>query len=187
MSDNTREFVTRRHAWILSLSVVLLTALSLCLMSIAAFAQTETSFLSIPSSGFTPQNVKDAVGYDGNQTGTARRFQGNFRMYAPVNLPHGATVNHFRCGGRAASNEFRLIFTLRRNEPQQANVDMATVMTDFEQIGFQFVGTGTTPIVSPVINNATFNYYIVAETSAFDVGFCSDCSVGFCRIRYTVD
>jgi hypothetical protein len=106
-------------------------------------------------------------------------------MFAPVTVPHGATIGSMRCGGRAPSSEFRIVFTLRRNEPQQANLDMATVMTTFEGLGFQFVDTNS--ITSPVINNERFNYYIVAQTNTLDVGFCPNCSVGFCRIGYTVN
>ena len=153
-----------------------------------ALAQSPSRFLSIPSSGFTPQDSEGFggnAGYDGNKTGTARSFDGSFRMFAPVNLPHGATVTSMCCGGRAPSSDSRIIFTLRRNEPQQANVNMATAMTTFEGTGFQFVDT--TSITSPVVNNAKFNYYIIARLSFFDVATCPECSVGFCRIGYIVD
>lgn len=104
-------------------------------------------------------------------------------MFAPVNLPHGATITSMRCGGGAPRSDFRLFFTLRRNDPQQANVDMATVMTTFEEKGFQFVNTNS--ITSPLVNNARFNYYIVAGVSAKDSGLCPKCDIGPCRIGYT--
>jgi hypothetical protein len=165
----------KRHSLVISILFLLIASVAL--------AQSPTHFLSIPSSGFTPQTSED--GYSGNQSGTARFFQAGLLMFAPVNLPHGATVTSMRCGGRAPRSDFRIIFTLRRNEPQLANVDMATVMTTFEGIGFQFVGTSS--ITSPVVNNSRFNYYIVAEADAIDVGFCTSCSIGFCRIGYTVE
>ena len=149
----------------------LLISILFLLVASVALSQT-TSFLSIPSSGFTPLNSEGTgnAGYSGNQTGTARLFAGSFLMLAPVNLPHGATVTSMRCGGRAPSSDFRIVFTLRRNEPQQANVDMATVMTTLGQTTFQFVDTSS--ITSPVIaDNASFNYYIVAATDNLDVGF----------------
>jgi hypothetical protein len=165
----------KRHTLVISILFLLIASVAL--------AQLPTRFLSIPSSGFTPQTSE--AGYGGNLTGTARFFEEGFLMFAPVNLSHGATITSMRCGGRAPRSDFRIIFTLRRNEPQQANVDMATVMTTFEETGFQFVDTSS--ITSPVVNNNRFNYYIVAEADAIDVGFCTDCSVGFCRIGYTVD
>jgi len=164
-----------------------LMAMWLLLTASVAFAQSTPGFLSIPSSSFTPQTSEGTgnAGYDGNLTGTARFFEGSFLMFAPVNLPHRATVTSLTCGGRAPSRDFKVSFILRRNEPQQANVDMATVSTTFEGTGFQFVRT--TSITSAVIDNARFNYYIAAQTDAFDVGFCPRCSIGFCTIGYTVN
>jgi hypothetical protein len=168
---------------------ILTSLIAICVLLTAsvAFAQSTTGFLSIPSSSFTPQTSEGTgnAGYDGNVTGTARLFEGSFLMFAPVNLPHHATVTSLKCGGRAPSRDFKVGFTLRRNDPQQANVDMATVSTTFEGTGFQFVST--TSITSAVINNARFNYYIAAQTDAFDVGFCPECSIGFCTIGYTVN
>jgi hypothetical protein len=142
-------------------------------------------FLSLPASAFTPRQVKgNAGGYDGNETGTARSFTNStFSMLAPVHLPHGATVTSLSCGGRDPAANLLLKFTLRRNEPQQANVDMAVVSTTFEQIGFQFLNT--TSIVQPLVNNQRFTYYIVAETRHIDVGFCPTCAVGFCKVGFT--
>jgi hypothetical protein len=91
----------------------------------------------------------------------------------------------FRCGGQDATSDFKLQFILRRNWPQQANVDMATIESTFAATGFQFLTT--TSITGPVIDNATYNYYIVATAIAFDVGVCPGCSVGFCRVGYTTD
>ena len=160
---------------------LLLVAAILALTASAALAQ-PTNYLSIPSSDFTPQN-SDA-GYEGNASGTARHFGATgYQMTAPVNLPQDATVTSLRCGGAAADSDLRLVFTLRRNQPQQANVDMAEVMTTFAGNGFQFVST--TSITSPEVDNGNFNYYIVAEAVHFDVGFCgSACSIGFCRVGF---
>ena len=162
----------------LGLLIVILLATSPTL----AYAQSTVSYISIPSSGFTPRN-SDA-GYVGNDSGTARQFGATgWQMMAPVNLPQGATVTSLSCGGAAADSDFRLIFTLRRNEPQQANVDMAEVMTTVAGSGFQFVSTSS--ITSPEVDNQIFNYYIIAAADDFDVGFCgSACSIGFCRIGY---
>ena len=162
----------------LSLIVTVLT-----LHTSLASAQT-TSFLSIPSSGFTPDAATGDFGYTGNDTGTARFFDNAFYMFAPVALPHGAKVTALRCGGKASSPEKRIAFTLRRNEAQVANVDMATVKTTFEGAGFQH--PRTTSISSPVVDNANFNYYMVAEIQYVDVSPCPTCSVGYCRIRYTI-
>ena len=162
-------------------TLTLVVAILVAQMSLA-FAQ-ETSFLSIPSSGFTPRSAIGSNGYEGDTSGTARLFDHNFWMFAPVALPHRATVTALRCGGMAPSNEVRVEFTLRRNQPQVANVDMATVMTTFDGLGFQH--PGTTSITSPLIDNAKFNYYIVATARHIDVGLCPKCVVGYCTIRYT--
>lgn len=164
--------------------VFLATLVVFALTASAASAQQSASFLSIPASAFTSRQVLGVAGYDGNESGTARFFgNNNFVMFAPVHLPHRARVTSLSCGGRAPSNQIQIIFTLRRNQPQQANVDMATTSTDFAQTGFQFVST--TSIVRPVINNQRFNYYLVALARHFDVGLCPSCSVGFCSIGYT--
>nr|NIR85561.1 hypothetical protein [Gammaproteobacteria bacterium] len=102
----------------------------------------------------------------------------------PVALPHGVTVTALRCGGKAPS-DIKIIFTLRRNQPQVANVDMATVMTTFEGRGFRH--PETTSITSAMVNNANFNYYIVASVRHIDVGLCPSCVIGYCRIRYTIE
>lgn len=167
---------------------LLITVLSLLFASIAV-AQSPTQFLSIPSSSFTPRASAAHISpsYDGNESGTSRLFGRSFTMFAPLDVPNGATITSMRCGGRAPNSGHRVIFTLRRNEPQQANVDMAVVMTAFEENGFQFVDTNS--VTSPVADNARFNYYIIAavnkSASANDVGFCPDCAVGFCRLGYT--
>ncbi len=156
------------------------------LSATAAHAQSLTRYLSIPSSGFTPQSSEgffiDDGSYNGNTTGTARFFGGSFNMFAPVNLPHGMKVTSLHCGG-GTSPIARLRFTLRRNEPQQANVDMAVIQLSGEESGgFKFMETNS--ITSPVVNNFSFNYYIVASANDGDVAPCTNCSVGSCRIGY---
>lgn len=143
------------------------------------------SFVSIPASAFTPVETQGTRGgYGGNETGTARSFSNQtFGMLAPVQLPHLSTVTSMSCGGRDAGPNVLVKFTLRRNEAQQANVDMAVLSTTFEQTGFQFLNSSS--ITQPLINNQRFSYYIVAETRHSDVGFCPECAVGFCRIGFT--
>lgn len=151
------------------------------------------SYLAIPSSGFTTRNSTTVVnplrgtvetrGYTGNVSGTARFFGDNAVMFAPVNLPHGATVISLNCAGRAPRPSRRISFSLRRNEPQQANVDMASVFMDFNVTSFQ--NKSTTSIDSPVIDNRRFNYYIVATIDATnDIQECATCSVNRCTIGY---
>jgi hypothetical protein len=139
-----------------------------------------TQYLSIPSSAFTPKDSGD--GWTGNTTGTARYF-GQSYLFAPVQLPHGATVTELSCGGQDPGTDVKLRFTLRRNRPQVANVDMAVVESTFAATGFETMETST--VASPQIDNSTFNYYVAASPIFFDVGTCQSCSVGFCRILYT--
>jgi hypothetical protein len=159
----------------------------------AVFTQT-TSFVAIPAAAFTTQNsttiekplqgTVETLGYTGNATGTARFFGDNAVMFAPVNLPHGARVLSFDCGGVAPRLSRRIEFMLRRNQPQQANVDLASVFTDFNVTSFQF--KRTTSIQSPVIDNRSFNYYIVAKIGATnDIPECRTCAVNRCTIEYT--
>ena len=150
----------KKHGLIISTLFLLTASVAHAQLTSTPLAPT-TRFLSIPSSGFTPRSSEGfsasslGVGYNGNRTGTARMFEESFLMFAPVNLPHDARVTSMHCGGRAPDHLFRIMFTLRRNEPQRANVDMATVMTTFEGNGFQFVDTSS--ITSAVVNNARFN------------------------------
>ncbi len=159
----------------------LLVAISVVLTSFSALAHAE--FLSIPSSGFTPQSSDR--GYSGNNSGTARYFEKSFFMFAPVNLPHRATVTSLLCGASTGANNYRIQFTLRRNEPQQANVNMATVLTTYAHSGFQFVSSNA--VNAPVVDNATYNYYVVAELQSSTDEFpqCPHCSIGFCRVGYS--
>jgi hypothetical protein len=163
--------------------VGLLVAILILLTSLSTLAQSQTLSLSIPASGFTPQ--ASMLNYFGNTTGTARFFGYNDRMFAPVYLPDRVRVTSLACGGTAPPTTLRIAFTLRRNEPQQANVDMATVRTTFAGTGFQFVDT--TSIAEPVVNNSRFNYYMIAalETTLASPGCVEGaCSIGFCRIGY---
>ncbi|MGD8282378.1 MAG: hypothetical protein PVF69_14545 [Gemmatimonadota bacterium] len=142
-----------------------------------------TRFMSIPSSAFTSRDA--SLGWSGNSTGTSRTFSNSQSLLAPVELPHGATVTHFRCGGQDAGADAVLAFTLRRNQPQVANVDMASLSSTPAASGFQFLNTSA--IASPDIDNSAFNYYVLATAYQPEVGFpCFGCSVGFCRITYTV-
>lgn len=146
-----------------------------------------TRYLSIPSSAFTSQNTSTdfASSWSGNGTGTSRSFGFGGALFAPVTLPHGATVTQFRCGGVDGGTDFRLEFKLFRNFPQQANVELAVMTTTFPETGFRFLNSSS--ITSPVINNASYNYYVIAKAVPLDVGACPACAVGFCRVSYTTD
>jgi len=152
----------------------------------AAMAQS-ADFTSVPAVAFV--DAKFAAPTKFNRTGTAHHF--NAQMFAPVNLPHGDKVTSFQCGGSSFFNH-SVVFTLRRNEPQQANVDMATVNTSLEGTGFEFVRTDA--ITEPVVNNSRFNYYIVVDVADTRDNpnvddFCPHlgspkCTVGFCSIGH---
>ena len=156
---------------------LILLAITLLLGTVSAHADS----LTIPASAFTPQN--SGPRYQGNESGTARFFGANLIMFAPVNIPDGTTVTSMRCGGAVRTPGFKLRFTLRRNEPQQQNVDMSTLRTTIET-GFQFLRTRA--IREAVINNDKFNYYIVAETERGPGigGSCPKCSVNFCTLTF---
>lgn len=158
-----------------------------------AIAQSTTGYIAIPASGFTPRNsttvegplrgTVETLGHTGNATGTARFFGDNSVMFAPVNLPHGSTVVSLACAGKAPTKRVRIFFSLRRNEPQQANVDMAGVGTKWDDTSFEFISTSR--ISSPVIDNQKFNYYIVAGlNSTNDIDECRTCLVNKCTIGY---
>ncbi len=167
--------------------LVTLIALGFPLITIVgANAQsTTTGFISIPASAFSGENGSQSL----NTTGTATVL--THLAFAPVSLPHRARVTSLQCGG---TSFFRnsIVFTLRRNEPQQANVDVATVRTSLEGTNFEFVNTNS--VANAVVNNARFNYYMVADITdpqeTDDVpAFCQKgkCSIGFCRIGYTIN
>ncbi len=90
-------------------SLIMIIAILVLLITPVALAQSTTRYLAIPSSSFTPRTSEGSLdgngGYDGNQSGTARLFNESFLMFAPVNLPHSATVTSMRCGGRAAISQ----------------------------------------------------------------------------------
>jgi hypothetical protein len=154
-----------------------------------AMAQsTATGFIAVPASGFVDAKLGPASRF--NLTGTTQFF--NVMLFAPVSLPHGYTITSFKCGGKSFFNR-SVVFTLRRNDPQQQNVDIATVKTTLEGTGFEFVETSS--ITSGKIDNSRFNYYIVVDVEDnrnlpnIDV-FCPDngnpkCSVGFCSVGYS--
>lgn len=153
----------------------------------AVMAQS-TDFTSIPAVAFV--DAKFAAPTKFNHSGTTHHF--NAQMFAPVHLPHRHRVTSFKCGGSSFFNR-SVVFTLRRNQPQQHSVDMAVVKTTLEGTGFEFVSTNS--ITQPVIDNSTFNYYIVADIADDRDNpniddFCpglSDprCTVGFCSIGHS--
>lgn len=159
-------------------------AVSLLFFAVGS-AYAQNRYLTIPSSGFTPQTSEGTgdAGYQGNTTGTGRQFFGSVRMFAPATLPHGATINSLYCGGVAPTSMTRVVFTLRRNDPQVANVDVATVATDFANLGFTWANS--TSVTEPIVDNRLFNYYLVAEVDDQNGSLCPTCTIGFCRIRYT--
>ncbi len=150
-----------------------------------------TSFVSVPASAFSGENENGGLSSQSNLSGTARHF--NVKMFAPVSLPDGVTVISLQCGGRAFFKR-QIAFTLRRNEPQQQNVDIAILKTSLDGTGFEFVETSN--IQSAEVDNSKFNYFLVAEIEDPNVvpptrAFCPnnaagvpECSVGFCRIGY---
>lgn len=162
----------------------ILVAISLLFFAVGS-ALAQDRYLAIPSSGFTPQTSEGTgnAGYQGNTTGTARQFFGSVRMFAPANLPNGATITSLYCGGVAPTSITRLVFTLRRNEPQVANVDMVTVATDYANLGFNWANS--TSVVEPIVDNRLSNYYVAAEVDDQIGNLCPTCAIGFCRIRYT--
>lgn len=146
-----------------------------------AVAQSGATYLTIPSSGFTAQTSEG--GYGGNVTGTTRFFAGSSLMLAPVNLPHGATATSLYCGGVAPVTDLRLVFTLRRNQPQVANIDMITVATTYAGNGFEW--TFSDSVDEPEVDDKNFNYYIVAEVdNQVGADLCPTCAVNFCRVGY---
>jgi len=163
------------------------------LVLIASMANADTrGFISIPASAFSGENSDTPHGYQGNESGTTRHF--NVILFAPVNLPHRASVTSFKCGGSSAVDT-RTVFRLRRNEPQQQNVEIANVKTSLEDAGFEFMSTNI--IRNEKIDNEKYNYYIVAEVLRSGItpptrGWCSDnpkrteCSVNSCSIGYTI-
>jgi hypothetical protein len=134
--------------------------------------------VTLASSAFTPQNSSD--GYTGGSTGTSRLFSGGTLMFASVSLPDDATVTSMLCGGQDAQSNRRLRFRLRRNQPQVANVDMTSAESTDLAVGFQYPADYS--VASGLINNASYNYYVIAEVVG---GTCTGCSVGFCTIAYT--
>ena len=154
-------------------------------------AVAEDGFLSIPASEFSGNDVA----YNDSGTTTFIRTA----AFAPILLPDDATITFFGCGGRAAFRK-EVIFTLRRNAPQQANIDMAVLQTGLDETGFVFLNTNE--VVQGEVDNKLFNYFIVAEASKPDAvqpnsrAICiptqngvdlksTECSVGFCRVGYT--
>jgi hypothetical protein len=135
---------------------------------------TTTKYLTLPAVAFTPQTGELSTG----SSGTARIFLGTV-MFAPVNLPGGASVTRMSCGGNDASSNAYLRFTLRRNHAQVANVDMAIAETTTPEFGFKY--PFDTTIISPTIDNSLYNYYIRGSVEGtFFAGF----TVGFCKIDY---
>jgi len=156
------------------------------LVPVTAFSQPSLEYIAVPSSGFSPKADfgNNRTAYDGNETGTARFFMHSHTMFAPVSIPHNSIVTGFSCGGTNPTPRSSIKFTLRRNQPQQANIDMATAITDPTNNGFQFVSASN--IESGQIDNQANNYYVVAKRVSVveNFGGCNKCAVGFCSIRY---
>jgi hypothetical protein len=156
---------------------------SFLLVALGTHAQS-TSFISIPASAFSGANGSRSM----NETGTAMFF--STYAFAPVNLPNRSKIISFACGARSFFQK-SIVFSLRRNEPQQKNVDIATLSTSLTNTNFEFLNTTT--ITEGVVNNSRFNYYIIADMFKPGEGpgneaFCKkgECWVGFCKIGYSI-
>lgn len=164
--------------------------LALAALPTTAAAQ-DSGWLSVPAPAF------NGVGAFPNATGTAQFFRTT--AFAPVMLPDNAMVTAMACGGRASFRK-QVVFTLRRNDPQQQNVDMAVFETSLDGTGFEFVSANQ--ITNGAVDNRRFNYFIVADVSKpggnlpGDREVCNgttgpdgagtECLVGFCRIGYSL-
>lgn len=153
----------------------------------------DMQFIAIPASAFTGQNSNRKSlnnkknGYTGNSTGTTRYFKN--KLFAPVNIPHKAVVTLLYCRGSSVSHA-RTVFRLRRNEPQQANIEIANVKTSLDDGGFESM---TSRIRSNnKIDNYRYNYYLVAEHLSREgyIPSCelnnTGCSVNTCSIGYII-
>ena len=160
-------------------------------------------YIAIPASAFSEkdsQSSNENASYKGNQTGTSRYFNGS--MFAPIYLPHGSNVTSLACGSNPKGG-YLTSFTLRRNEPQQANIDMASLETAILTEGQVVKGIGlaayqflhTESIISPRIDNSKFNYYIIAyqknplPNARPPVALiCADrcANVNYCSVGYTI-
>ena len=133
------------------LRTVMITALTLIPNVVLA----QTKSVAIPAIAFNG----DGITY--NDTGTAAFFRQ--RAFAPVQLPDGARVTGFQCGARVTLIEKGITIKLRRNEPQQANIDMGMVeIPKNGDGGFKFLRDDT--LTNAGIDNRRFNYYLIAET-----------------------
>ena len=149
---------------------------------ISAIGQS-TENLSIPAIAFHGERVIY------NNSGTAAFFR--TKAFAPVFLPDGARAFSFTCGARTVFGK-GITIKLRRNHPQQANVDMGVAEIPKGGDGnFKFVTVNR--LTDGVIDNSRFNYYLIAETipkSATTGVVCNpaaggtECLVAACRIGF---
>jgi len=115
-------------------------------------------FVSIPAPSFQPGRHAAPQNFL-NESGTAFHFHNT--AFAPVFLPDGTLVTELKAGAHVESPTIGAKIVLQRNEPQQANVEMAAVETSSTGNQFQFVST--TSIRERTINNERYSYYIVVD------------------------
>lgn len=138
------------------------------------------NYVSIPATSF----VGFEVSY--NETGTAAFIRK--QAFAPVHLPHGSKAQRFSCGVKAwPIKGFRI--SLRRNEPQQENIDMGAVNIDRgSNGGFKFLSSEV--LIENGIDNRRYNYYLTVEIqpkSETTGSICNgkECIIGSCQIHFT--
>jgi hypothetical protein len=160
----------------------LLLTLSVCavVQSTPLLAQS-IEHVAVPAVAFVGKDVSY------NETGTAAFFRQ--RAFAPLSLPDNAKLVGFDCGLRTFPIH-GIKVSLRRNEPQQANVELDNLGIPKGGDGrFQF--KSATQVSHPDVNNGKFNYYLVAEVlpksaNVSDICNGEECLVGACQVAYRV-
>jgi hypothetical protein len=144
------------------------------------YSTAKTNYVSVSASAFTPI---DGLTFDGTGTGNARWITGGTPgnanvMYAPINLPDGASISEFEIfyndqdAVYAVSGEIEGL-TLSTN----SIFDIATTPTSTAG-----VGSVTDNTISHIVNNASIAYFLKFNTYEAN----SDLWIRGAVITYTV-
>jgi len=126
-----------------------------------AAAQAATGYISISAAAFEPHSK--SVEYD-NRGNSLSTLSGGGYFYAPVQLPHGATV----------TNMIFVFFDDEETEHAQVkmycfNLTSGSLMGEITSLNEGASSENTTVFTDPVIDNSEYSYYIELFLSSEDV------------------
>lgn len=125
----------------------------------------KVGYFSVPAAGFTPEEVDGLIEYIAdNRFAYFTAGVNNRTFYAPVHLPHGATITHLYCEMYDADASTNITCALSRyvSETESSSV-IANVTTSGSDGDYKI---DTDPLATVVVDNLNNSYFVSMRIGA---------------------